>query len=1522
MASTSPGVTKEPERRPAESSEAKTDKSHRHGEAKSTETAIKKEAASSSEYAHPRLEPSRPGFPHPPLISEHRSTYPYPSFGLDPRNGYVDPHFMSPVMPFHQPIPVDARTNEGRYTFDPHNVYHVPIHSPPFGGSPVLSDVSMLRLTPHRPHSDPTSPLHGPHPAFRLNPFFSPYHGTPPLSALSQARGLSPHDGMTAAEYYHMAAMSQQRMYSDMPPLSGGSGSIAIDLPTDGSRFSTPRTAARHGRKRALSISPLSGECLDLNSMIRTSPNSLVAFINGGSRSGSSASTGSYGHLSASALRTEGAESKPGTQSSGNLPFSAPMPMFPYPTSPAMQQFHNRLMRQKSPFHFGMPHASPFAAPLPAGMAMLAAQGAMPPSSSAATHTETKTGEPSSSIVSSTMEPSESKRSKVKYEGSQGSPDNVPSTTFPAESRSETSMAEGTNEDAEPPVYETNCHWDGCSKEFDTQEQLVHHINNDHIHGEKKEFVCRWAECTREQKPFKAQYMLVVHMRRHTGEKPHKCTFEGCNKAYSRLENLKTHLRSHTGEKPYVCEHEGCNKAFSNASDRAKHQNRTHSNAKPYVCKIPGCTKRYTDPSSLRKHVKTVHGPEAHQTKKHKTLGPTPRPRDPPSDKRDQDSVSSPPDSNGVHSSTTNPAASQGSPGQKPTDGHKPTGQTCDAQQSVYGSSPHHDSGVEMNANSGSLPDLSTIDDQVISDSSISSTVPTSRAAEREGVMVAARPGLVPRAPRIGNKPVNQRRRMRLSGSTPGPTSPPRSDSVQLPPIEKTGSRGPSAQGSHSSVEATNRRTSELRASGLSQTSRTSSLGSLGSRKDSASTVSSYYSSRRSSEASPFPESIFSSRRSSQASPFPGINRRTSNGSLYSPNDSYDPISLGSSRKSSDASSLSMNVNELGINVEQQQMLRARFIQATGRPPTAVCGTDSRPESRRGDRKEKENVEEPNPRRQSDLGHYNRLKGTPLPKEVKDGPHRRSSAPQNNDMVTNLPDVPRDHSFNKHTPLPPVTPQPPPQIKKAFSPTKVKQAFSPKSASTSMQGVAEEFPMDLIENEPDVIIPDEMVQFLNSQTGDDPREMVPNFEQVGTTPTFCEDIPMPVNPIQTDSFGNMGSPQQAFSPRQQPMAPVQQQQAFNQSQQVLSPSRQSYKMSQPMGSQPLSPMEVSMGALDQSPNPPTYNASQMSPAQQFSPASYDPNLNSPSCRVQQNYNQMGMQSPVPNYASPTRQAQNMAPKLPTMPAQMMSPQQRQQQMQNMQSQQQMQQQQKLQQMQKLQQIQKMQQMQKLQKMQQMQQMQKMQQAQKMQQMQMQQQAQMQNMQVQRQMQNMQKQTQLQQQMNNLQQQRLQQQNMQQNYNMQQMQTQMQLSPNVQQQMQNLQLSPSGQQYMPEGPQQMQYQANVQFFNMQNQPGRQMENPTQVNVVHSTIEPHHSPQRADGDIGLENAMPGPSQNPMGFPAGNAGYTQDQSANFVGGANMTPMVPLETPGSASNMVINDMSSLMASLAEENRYLNMMG
>lgn len=147
------------------------------------------------------------------------------------------------------------------------------------------------------------------------------------------------------------------------------------------------------------------------------------------------------------------------------------------------------------------------------------------------------------------------------------------------------------------------CLWRNCGVIFPSLTELASHVSKCHsASGPEGLFYCGWEGCSRDNKGFNARYKMLVHVRTHTNEKPHKC-FQ-CDKSFSRAENLKIHSRSHSGEKPYICPVPGCNKAYSNSSDRFKHT-RTHSVEKPYQCKVPGCPKRYTDPSSLRKHVKT-----------------------------------------------------------------------------------------------------------------------------------------------------------------------------------------------------------------------------------------------------------------------------------------------------------------------------------------------------------------------------------------------------------------------------------------------------------------------------------------------------------------------------------------------------------------------------------------------------------------------------------------------------------------------------------------------------------------------------------------------------------------------------------------------------------------------------------------------------------------------------------------------------------------------------------------------------
>ncbi|KAM8742923.1 zinc finger protein GLIS3 isoform 3-T3 [Acanthopagrus schlegelii] len=389
--------------------------------------------------------------------------------------------------------------------------------------------------------------------------------------------------------------------------ISGGT-STSASLPSY--LFAGDAGSPRQSRakKRALSMSPLSDVMgTDFNSIIRTSPTSLVAYINGSQSSPSS-------QPALSPVQSEGYGHFLGVRGScipQPHPYSSSQALAPQSECGRMQileaggglesQMANMVVEQQClPEEGGslgktsdsslLPHVQLQPAVLSTIQEIASPQGPPPPYHS---HQHLHLARRHSKIKPHSQDPP------------RGFLPQVP-------------MLE--EEEGEVEDYGAHCcMWLNCSAVYEQKEELVRHIEKLHVDQRKAEdFTCYWVGCPRNFKPFNARYKLLIHMRVHSGEKPNKCTFEGCKKAFSRLENLKIHLRSHTGEKPYLCQHPGCQKAFSNSSDRAKHQ-RTHLETKPYTCQVPGCAKRYTDPSSLRKHVKSHTTKERQLWKKMKS---------------------------------------------------------------------------------------------------------------------------------------------------------------------------------------------------------------------------------------------------------------------------------------------------------------------------------------------------------------------------------------------------------------------------------------------------------------------------------------------------------------------------------------------------------------------------------------------------------------------------------------------------------------------------------------------------------------------------------------------------------------------------------------------------------------------------------------------------------------------------------------------------------------------------------------
>ncbi|KAG9486737.1 hypothetical protein GDO78_006883 [Eleutherodactylus coqui] len=363
-------------------------------------------------------------------------------------------------------------------------------------------------------------------------------------------------------------SMSNNSVSNSLPSYLFGIENNCSPYPSP--RHSSPRSHSARSKKRALSLSPLSdGIGIDFNTIIRTSPTSLVAYINGSRASPATISPQPevYGHF----LGVKGSCIPPtcaGSNSQKSLlaihdNVSLPENMTEYHHMQQLEQnslqpdaMNNMVVRHNIGLNEGQTVGvlkSERLDDFPGGTVDISSQ-----SSLLLTVPPAHQGPPPPYHVHQHMH----QHVNQAHQLSLPPPGQVPLI----------------EEEGEIDDYNGKhcCRWIDCSALYDQQEELVRHIEKVHIDQRKGEdFACFWAGCPRRYKPFNARYKLLIHMRVHSGEKPNKCTFEGCKKAFSRLENLKIHLRSHTGEKPYLCQHPGCQKAFSNSSDRAKHQ-RTH----------------------------------------------------------------------------------------------------------------------------------------------------------------------------------------------------------------------------------------------------------------------------------------------------------------------------------------------------------------------------------------------------------------------------------------------------------------------------------------------------------------------------------------------------------------------------------------------------------------------------------------------------------------------------------------------------------------------------------------------------------------------------------------------------------------------------------------------------------------------------------------------------------------------------------------------------------------------------------
>ncbi|KAL1710673.1 hypothetical protein EV121DRAFT_192394 [Schizophyllum commune] len=131
-------------------------------------------------------------------------------------------------------------------------------------------------------------------------------------------------------------------------------------------------------------------------------------------------------------------------------------------------------------------------------------------------------------------------------------------------------------------------------------------VNGQLVNDTKRRYACTYEGC---DKAYSKPSRLEEHVRSHTGQRPFVCAT--CNKSYLRETHLQAHSRSHLPElaRPFECTVAGCGKRLWTSQHLRVHLD-WHYGAKPFQCTEEGCDEAFAKHHQLRTHICTVHCPE------------------------------------------------------------------------------------------------------------------------------------------------------------------------------------------------------------------------------------------------------------------------------------------------------------------------------------------------------------------------------------------------------------------------------------------------------------------------------------------------------------------------------------------------------------------------------------------------------------------------------------------------------------------------------------------------------------------------------------------------------------------------------------------------------------------------------------------------------------------------------------------------------------------------------------------------